>query len=396
MALLRFLIPLFFLLFSFTEIGRIQLQNAVAINLTDIIILPIFFIWLFKIKKSKNYFLSGPLVLFTISCFISLIFSFSLFPVNNILIGSLYLFRFIYYSFLYFVFRDFDEKLHSKVLNYLFLSGIIIIIIGFIQYFLYPNLANLMYQGWDNHIFRLFSTFLDPNFAGTFLVLFFIFIFILRDQIKFLKNKYILYFLLIANFVAIILTYSRGAILMLGVSCLAYCFVKKNFKLIVFFVGILIITGIILSPRYYIENTNLFRMASTTARLESIQSAFKIYERNKLFGVGFNNFRYAREKYGYQDLSKFGPSHSGAGTDNSFVLVLVNSGILGILTFIFLQIKLLKLSLMKISSNKLSQVLFVSLIGLIANSMFINSLFYSFFLIWIFILAGVTERSLHE
>ena len=56
------------------------------------------------------------------------------------------------------------------------ISGSLIVLLGFIQLMFYPALRNLYYLGWDEHLYRMFSTFLDPNFAGAFFVLFTLFV----------------------------------------------------------------------------------------------------------------------------------------------------------------------------------------------------------------------------
>ena len=37
--------------------------------------------------------------------------------------------------------------------------------------FVYPDLRNLWYLGWDPHYYRVFATLLDPNYVGILLVL---------------------------------------------------------------------------------------------------------------------------------------------------------------------------------------------------------------------------------
>ena len=121
-----------------------------------------------------------------------------------------------------------------------------------------------------------------------------------------------------------------------------------------------------------------------------------IYQKNPILGVGFNNYRFAREKFGYPDTTPWGFSHSGGGADSSFALVLVTTGIPGILIYVYLLYKLFKLGLSKIKKNPFALILVVSLGGLIVNSLLLNSLFYSFIMIWIWVLAGLTESNSRE
>ncbi|MEK9176441.1 MAG: O-antigen ligase family protein [Patescibacteria group bacterium] len=392
MALLNYLIPVLFIVFSFSQLIRIQFQNAAAVNLIDICIASLIVVWLIFQKKKENYYLKTPILLFISISFISLLFSLASYTQNQVEVGALYLVRWTLYALLYFVFKDVGELISNKTVKWIYIGGLITIILGFLQLIFYPSLRNLYYLGWDEHLNRIFSTFLDPNFAGIFFVLFFIFIFIIRDNFK--SNKIFTLLsniILVLSFISIILTYSRGALLMLGVSTLTYCVLLKKYKLLGVFIGIMIVIFIALSPGFYLENTNLLRMASVGQRIETSKDALNIYSKNPVFGVGFNNLRYAREKYGFHDTSKVGPSHSAAGADNSFVFVLVTTGIPGLIIYILLLYKTFKLGFNNLKKNKFALILVVSLAGLAVNSLTINSLFYGFVMIWVWILAGLTD-----
>ena len=151
----------------------------------------------------------------------------------------------------------------------------------------------------------------------------------------------------------------------------------------------------ILSPQFNVESTNLLRFASVEARIESSREAILIWQKHPL-GVGFDTYRYARNKYGDKNFSYYGPSHAGAGVDNSFILVLVTTGIIGLGAYIYLIYKTFRLGFDNIKKNKFAVALIVSLAGIVVNALTINSLFYSFIMLWIFILAGFTESSLRE
>jgi hypothetical protein len=60
----------------------------------------------------------------------------------------------------------------------------------------------------------------------------------------------------------------------------------------------LLILLAIFSPKsFQTEGTNLFRIASSEARLASAQAALKVIDKNLIFGVGFNAFRYVMFDY---------------------------------------------------------------------------------------------------
>jgi len=394
MALLKFTLPLFFIIFGAGELLKVRFVSAVAIGTIDVVLALLLVVWFFAFKH-KKYLLSGALVLFVATLILSLLLNILNYTPNQLVVSSFYILRFVLYASMYFVFVDLGRKYIQFIPKLLLLTGVVVLGIGFIQYFLFPSLANLYYLGWDQHMNRMFSSFLDPNFAGAFFVLTLIFSFILRDKILSKKYTKFIYVFIILNFIAIFLTYSRGALLMLLVSVISYSAFTKNWKLTAGLIGAFVIIFLILSPRFNMEGTNLLRMASVEARIESTKTAVNIWQENPM-GVGFNAYRYAREKYGDLDNSKFLPSHAGAGVDNSFIFVLVTSGVLGLAAYLFLIYKIFRLGFDNIKRNKFALVLVVSIIGLSANAIFINSLFYSFIMLWIFILAGFTESSVRE
>jgi len=395
MALLGFLLPIFFIFLGFGEVLRINLSLQVSSGLIDLVILVIIFIWLFFIKKN-NYELGKAFLIFFIFALISLLINILNYTGNQLLISSMYLVRFTFYASLYFVFVDIGRIYKSVIPKLMFFSGLIFLLVGLFQFFLFKDLRQFYYLGWDLHLNRLFSTFFDPNFAGAFLVLILIFSFILKDIIFPKDWKIVPYIFLIINFLAIILTYSRGAYLMLFISILAYSFITGKWKILIGFVVSLILIFIILSPKFELESTNLLRTASIEKRLESTNTAISIW-RDSPMGVGFNTYRYARESFDNNANSKGNRmSNAGAGVDNSFVFVLVTAGILGFLSYAYLIFKILKLGYRNMHKNKYAMVLIISAIGLVANSFTLNSLFYSFLMLWMFVLVGFTESSLHE
>ena len=326
---------------------------------------------------------------------LSLVLNIVNFTTNQIIISSLYLVRVLLYVSMYFVFVDLGFKYKQIVPKFMFLASLVFIVIGYFQYFFFSNLKEFYYLGWDMHLNRLFSSFLDPNFAGAFLVLILMFVFILKDSIFSKEYKYLIYVFLVFNFIAIFLTFSRGAILMLLVCVITYSFITRNWKLTLGVVASLFIIFLILIPKFNLESTNLLRTASINARIDSSKYALSIWEK-KPMGVGFNTYRYARGKYGNEVNKSYLISHAGAGIDNSFIFVLVTTGVIGLVTYLYLFFRIFKLGFKNAITNKYALVLVVSIVGISFNALTVNSLFYSFILLWIFVLVGFTESTLRE
>ena|SRR3989344_483939 len=168
------ILPFFYLiLFPLAQLLRSDLRllgKNLVIHPSDIVV---FFSFLFL---SSSFFkipkLFRSLSNFLVIAGFSLLFSISFIPINELLVGFLYLARIgAYFSFFVLVFNSIKKKSEKKNLFKLLISvSFLSSFLGWIQYFLYPNLTFLKYSGWDDHLYRLTGTFLDPAFSGIILV----------------------------------------------------------------------------------------------------------------------------------------------------------------------------------------------------------------------------------
>ena len=399
MGLLKIIFSLFILSFPIAEIGRFQFSNGVAFSVNDILLTFLVIFWvgyrLLNKKTIEESILKKPVLIFTGIAFVSLLLNFQHLSAANFLISFLYLLRWVMYASVFFIAREFDKKFINKIPYLLVFSGLIVVLIGYIQYFFYPNLKNLFYLGWDEHLYRMFSSFLDPNYAGSFFVLFFILILGMFYQSMKRKMQIRAFVLAVSDFfvlVAIYLTYSRSAFIMLAVSISTFLFLIKKWKLIIFaLIGLLLIVFIV-PKSFQTEGTNLLRTFSSQQRINSSQAALKIFQGSPVFGVGFNAYRYAQNKIGL-DNESWQITHSGAGTDNSFLFVLATTGTIGFISYLYFLLSMFHFAKKNFKNNVFSLILFSSLLGLIFNSLFINSLFYVFILEWIWITVLLTENN---
>jgi O-antigen ligase len=400
MGLLKILFSLFIIFFPIAELGRFQLGNGVSFSLNDVLLSLVIFYWFwFSVRKGTfldSGFLKKSLLLFSLIGALALVINFGSLSLENFAVSFLYLVRFVSYALLYFIVKDFDPKFKKTVTYLMLLSGSIVVLVGYVQYFFYPSLRNLYYLGWDEHLYRMFSSFFDPNFAGAFFVLFLLFLSLFVN--KFYENKNYVKFsfvviMSILTFLAVYLTYSRSALVMLMVGIITYLFLinKKKFILL----GILImILFVFLSPKsFQTEGTNLFRTVSSEARIASANQGFNIFIKNPVLGVGFDAYRYALNRYEGLNSKYWLVTHSGGGTDNSFIFVLATTGILGFIAYIYFLYKMVKLGFSNIKKNKYFSAIFIcSVLTISIDSLFINSLFYVFIMEWLFLLAGLIEN----
>ena len=400
MGLLKILFSLFIISFPVAQLGRFQLNNGVSFSLNDVLLSLLVLSWFwFNVRKRKllnSGFLQKPIFLFSLIGALALIINFGSLGLGNFAVSFLYLARFVSYALIYFIVKEFDPKFKKIVTYLMLLSGSIIVLIGYIQYFFYPSLRNLFYLGWDEHLYRMFSSFLDPNFAGAFFVLFLLFLSFFVN--KFYKNKNYVKFSLVTvlsmlTFLAVYLTYSRSALLMLAAGVVAYLALINKKKFILLGIVIMILF-IFLSPKsFQTEGTNLFRTVSSEARITSANQGLNIFIKNPVLGVGFDAYRYALNRYEGLNTKYWQVTHSGGGTDNSFIFVLATTGILGFIAYIYLLYKMVRLGFLNIKKNKYFSVIFIcSILAISVNSFFVNSLFYVFIMEWLFILAGLIEN----
>lgn len=378
MKVLKILTVLILILFPFGELLRFNIGNNIILKPLDVVVgitSLAGFIYTFLQKKKPAF--QKEFLFFPLIGVLALIINSTWLKPYEFIVSFLYLVRWVAYASLFFIVSGFEKSFKEKIKFCLLIDGLIIVLLGFLQYFFFPSLKSLYYLGWDEHMFRMFSVFLDPNYTGAFFVLYFLFIggFIYKRK----KQNVYLILVLLLTLIAIFLTFSRSALLTLIFGTSVFLFLIKRKKLILVLLASIIFFALIFSSKFNVENINLFRGASINARLANYSSALKIITARPFLGVGFDSYRYAKEMYGIKMGWVSAPSHADAGVDNSFLFVLATTGIIGFLAYLYLWTTLLK---------KTSVVVISSIIALFINALFINSLFFPPLMLWIwFILA---------
>jgi len=266
--------------------------------------------------------------------------------------GGLYLLRLVVYWF----FLDFclnfvrrNPQLKPLIWRSLIAVSVAIAIFGWIQYFLWPDLTALKYLGWDDHLYRLVGTFLDPGLTSLFLAL---------GAILTVGSGWILPVFLT---VSLAFTYARAGYLAFLVA-MAYLG-RKNKK--AFFLAFILGITIWLLPKPAGQGVNLSRTYSIAFRLENYKETLKIAAKSPLFGIGYNNICLYRGDPA---------SHSCSGADSSPLLVLATTGSVGLLMFLSCIILFFK----NLAKGPYEAGFIASVLALAVHSLFVNSLFYPF------------------
>lgn len=386
--MMKFTLFILFSSFVLNQTLRIDLGNGIVINPLDLSVLMLVIVN-FAVNKSlriKNIpTFIYPLFIFIAIGSIGLIINPWLDPLQKIA-SFLYTVRLSIYILLFIQLYT-NMYVRDFVKNLMFFTGGVIIFLGFLQYFFYPNLRNLYYLGWDDHLYRLFSTFLDPNFAGAYFALF-CFYCLWRYLGENIYLKKIMYASVgLSSIIALFLTYSRTGMVMLIVGIVVYLSFYKKLKILFFALISLIVLFFIFAGD--LEGLNPLRSASVIARLDSLQNAFIIFLYNPVIGIGFNAYRYAQIYYGFRggDLSL--TSHADAGSDNSYLFVAATTGVIGLFLF-FSFLKRIIESLLDLP-RELKAISLSTLASILAGSIFTNILFYTPLLLWLFLVLSVTR-----
>ena len=366
--------------------------------------LAIFIILLsFKIGLKKVLTGNRRMIIFLSWMLVGLLISLFYYTGLENLVAVLYTLRLGSYFIYFLIIKNYlqknkDQRRAWNVGIYFFLA--LTIVFSFVQYFLYPNIGNLAYLGWDPHLYRMVGLFFEPQLAvGVYGLLFFyilkrnipdsaarqplkkIFLHLFRDinsRRRILVTS--LRLILIVLLIMIFLTVSRGGIIAFVIT-LFFLF-RKKLKLII--LTLLIITAIFVAiPKPQSEGLNIFRTASIQTRLIDYQKAFKIWQKSPILGIGYNHIRVEKDKLEDKPLTeKYNPSHAISSFHSSFLIILVTMGVIGLVMYLWVL-----WSLAKMSEFSLYVTVFLSL-----ASIFDNVLLHPFILFLYFTIICLTKR----
>lgn len=334
-------------------------------------------------KKQRVPSLLKPIALFVSIGVVSLLANVSTYAPLDLFTSSLYLWRWAAYAYLYVMLVRSNIPV-TTLLGYLFSFGLAFGIVGILQFFLYPNLRFLMYLGWDPHYYRLFSTLLDPNYAGIILVL----SVFLGYHLYITQKKHRILAGVMLLVLCVYLTYSRSSYLALGFGMIVYGLLKKQFAVL----GLLfaLIAIIVYVPRPGGDTLRLWREDSTYSRFSNWQESSALFLKSPIFGHGFNTLRLIQTpKYTGGVIYT---SHAAGGVDSSILFLLVTSGVLGLFAYVYLLFRAGRFTAhRKKEAGTVRQLYIVSMSAVFMHSFFVNSLFYPWVMIWVWVLVSSVE-----
>src|SRR3989344_3063772 len=319
--------------------------------------------------------------LFVVIALLSLIVNIVNLLPNQIFTSSLYLVRIAVYFSVYLAVLSFEKK--GKILDFLFLSGFISSVLGILQYFLYPNLANLVYLGFDPHQGRIFGAFLDPNFFGIIAVLTLI---LGNYQLHFKKRGGIFYLLAIFLIVfALVFSFSRSSYLAFFSAMICFLVLTKKFTPVLAYILFFVFFLAFIPKTSGLESVNLVRTSTVNARVDNYLKGLALIKKQFLLGVGFNTLRYLKEDSLQSHEREKYYNNAGAGYDSSLIFLWATTGIFGLLAFL----AFFGLSFFQKGSFKI--LVIPSSLAVFVHSLFINSLFFAPALFWLFFIWGISD-----
>lgn len=252
---------------------------------------------------------------------------------SNGLSALLFLIRFIVYGAL--PFALWPHLLPTRVEFYqqwLLVLFVLVAALGWLQLGLFPDLRMFEYLGFDPHLNRLVSTFLDPNLVGIFLAF--------GAGLAMLATKHALHWrvkllhtiitlFLIASVMA---TFSRSALLALVVILLIIGWM--NYRRAIWVGLALVAMAFLLVPRLQDRLTGVWDLDVTARhRLESWHNGWQIVRARPWLGVGYNAVATERYRYaspGTEPLAK----RAKSAFDSSLLTIWASAGTLGLVTFL--------------------------------------------------------------
>jgi hypothetical protein len=325
----KILLILTFFLFSLGQLGRVSFFNQqVNFYLYEVLmgILLLFYFLKLKFTPLKKLFDSQQWIfwgfIYLLISFFVKFFDYSLF--ENI-VSFLYLLRlffyFLFFTYLYFYYQNKEKK--DLVLGFLIFS-FLTIIFSFVQFFLYPNLRNLAYLGWDVHQNRVFGVFFDTSVAASIYGLFFLF------WLNYKNTRY--FWLLPPLFLLLYFTYSRFVIFSFFLTLFLF-FLKKSSLRYFFITLVFLIFLLIFFPQKSGVGVNLNRFFSIEARIKENILGIEMGLKNPLFGIGYNRIRFFRQKNNLLWQSDFNIYHGASSFQSTYVTLFVATGVVGLLFF---------------------------------------------------------------
>ena len=265
-----------------------------------------------------------------------------------------------------------DIAILSRILLY---TNIITCIIGVFNFYVLEDYGyTMMIDGV--FIPRMRGAFLQPNVFSMYIILTLPFMYWelhgkrVYDKRNIVQSIFF-YIILLSNIFCLYMSKSRWSAVCLVIASICMFYIdgkiNKKIKLVIGIITALLITTTFISLS---NNPQLFYRGSNNLRIESILIACSLISDNLLLGNGIGNSFVVYSSLGYI-------------LDSTYLNILIDSGLVGMLLFAAIEVLAITYLMKKIKTNReLYPVLFMSIIlitGCFLENIFYNSLINSFF-----------------
>lgn len=383
---------------------------------SDLILLVLYPTWLWHKIRSDRRIRIGSVGKVTFVFIGVLLITFLLnalrFPASEMFTAGAYLIRFLMYLGIGPLIYDLlsYKKTFLKTLGLgAFISFGLIAFLGFLQLKFFPNFLKLglHYAGWDPHIGRLTSTWMDPNFVGGYLALMISVVTALALYFRQKRNRaFYLIFVGLAGLglLALYLTFSRSAYL----TFLAALFVVAFFKSRKLLVATVLVALLAFAGSARVQERVLGAVDSAKAllgldaqtpldptaelRVWSWSFAREIITDHPYLGIGFSRYKFEINNRGHGLLT----DHAAGGSDSSLLTLWATSGIFGLLSFLAIGFVAFVKSLRFLETHDdrdsyLMAGLVGGFAGMLVHSVFVNSLLYPPIMIFVYGGLGILD-----
>ncbi len=263
---------------------------------------------------------------------------------------------------------------------------------GIVQSAFLPGFAQLVYPDaelyidWDPQGRRLVSSFLDPNFAGIFVVIGLL-LAVARQSCGIAVGR--LHLAVLAT--ALVLTASRSSILaalvggavVIGIAGLTRRVVRVGIAL-----GVLLLAALPALLTFARSYGKLSVDASAVSRVVSWLRALELLRDNPLIGVGFNTYGFVQRAYGYEA----GRGAFSFSLDGGLLFIAVMTGAVGLLVYLAMLRGIAarargvwRAAWATAEERAVAVAAVASMAAVVVHSLFVNSLLHPFILepLWI-------------
>lgn len=269
--------------------------------------------------------------------------------------------------------------------------AVVLAFIGMIQWHVFPSttafqsalaawlpLRAVSVRGWDPHLGRLFSTWLDPNLLGGMLVLGVAALLTLPLP-KRIGTRLAALGGSVALLAALMLTKSRTSLIALFALLAVSVFVARPWRRLSLLVAGVAL-GLMLTPSFLARVATISRLDPTTGlRVLSWQQAVAQSRRAPIFGLGYNTYGVEQLAVGNIQTAQL---HSWAGADSSPLTLLATTGLWGATLFSVLLVAAAWALLRRArgtrnrfgTSSAVAGAAFLSLVSLFVHAQFVQSL----------------------